>query len=241
MEPSVLHGGFQWLWADAAIIKVLFLLLFVVVPFIVKMLKEVGKAKPPGGGFQAPPRPMAGPQRPPVQQAPPGDAGVNPEIEEFLRRAAQRRSAQQGQAPQPKRPAQRPPQARPAKPPPLPSAPPARQELTPADVVSEVEAPRVASHVAEHLDNREFQQRTSKLTNVDKEADDIKQHVHDVFDHQLGSLTKKATGQTLVPAEAVTQAEAVHPVAALLGNSQNIRQAVILNEILTRPIDRWDL
>jgi hypothetical protein len=58
------------------------------------------------------------------------------------------------------------------------------------------------------------------------------------FDHSVGTL---AAGQTvasseLVPVETPTPAG---QIAAMLANPDGVRQAIVLNEILRRPVDRW--
>lgn len=157
------------------------------------------------------------------------------DIEEFLRRAAQRRAQQQSPASKPK--PQRTHQT-------------ARVEPEVIEAVEVVEladfaGESVAEHVADHMQGNVFGERISHLgENVDQADDKMEQHLHSVFEHDLGQLgARTATaadsildddspGQQLVPVEPTDY-------LALLQDPDSIRQAIILSEILARPTDRW--
>src|SRR5260221_9453929 len=107
------------------------------------------------------------------------------ENEEFLRRAAMRRAAAQQQAAQQA-------QQQAYQPPP----PPARPALTPtyADEPVEVEivydepqlGTGVTSHVAQALDNRDFNERTRQPGTAGRQADyEMQSRLQQKFDHQL--------------------------------------------------------
>jgi hypothetical protein len=184
-----------------------------------------------------------------VVVAQPGNAGpkktVFDEIEQFLARARQQaQQAQQGQQPGA-------PQHRPlAKP------------MMAEPVMAEIVAPRggLASAPAQGGRNLGTQDRvvanlnrttdTSDITaNIDRLgdsveiADDVMEaHLKEVFDHRLGSLQKDAIANSAGQSAAKKTGKAVPaPVgfAALFANTGSVRQAIVLNEILQRPADRW--
>jgi hypothetical protein len=168
-------------------------------------------------------------------------ADVANEIDEFLRRAAQQRGGQ-GQGVRPVRPPQPQPQAA------------AQAQPIQAEVVG---APKpvggeVTEHVKKYLDSQEFTRRASQLgEDVTQEVDrDIDQHLHQVFDHTVSRLAS-VPGEAAAPPAAVEPAALAEDVAvdapptfatdlaALLTSSNSIRQAIVLNEILHRPEERW--
>jgi hypothetical protein len=128
-------------------------------------------------------------------------------------------------------------------------------------------APResVAQHVAESLDSSKFSKRATQLGQVQESTDsEFRQHMQRVFQHELGSLKKEATGifeaagaaasaasadvsakatAAAAGAQSGTAPVATHKrtsdIALFLAGSKNIRDAVILSEILQRPEHRW--
>jgi len=96
----------------------------------------------------------------------------------------------------------------------------------------------VAEHVAEHLDTRRFDERAGRLSHLQSTVEkDIGGHVRSVFDHQVGTLTDKPTVQTA--AVVATTASPAEQIVAMLRDPQSMRNAVILQEILRPPTDRW--
>jgi hypothetical protein len=156
---------------------------------------------------------------------------MSDEIDDFIRRAAERRrQGQQGQRKQQ--------QQRPAQPP----AQPKRARLVEQEVVEAQVVEDVAAHVNRHLDNQQFQNRASHLGEQPAEADDkVAARLHQTFDHQLGTLTSTSAPAPTTSAPATTPT--VNPTAAalakLLASPQDFRQAFILSEILKRPADNW--
>jgi hypothetical protein len=159
---------------------------------------------------------------------------MSDEIDDFIRRAAERRrQGQQGQRKQQQ-------QQRPAQPPP--PAQPKRARLVEPEVVEAQVVEDVAAHVNRHLDNQQFQNRASHLGEQPAEADDkVAARLHQTFDHQLGSLasTSAAAPTTSAPATTPTVNPTVAALAKLLASPQDFRQAFILSEILKRPADNW--
>lgn len=174
------------------------------------------------------------------------------DLDEFLKRAAEKRKRRKPEivllddqpgpagrpsvtAPPP--PIQRPsPPARPQSPskgPPAssttPVAQPARQPLSheePLELHKSVE-----EHVQHHLDTRDFQERATKLgAEVDLADDKLEAHLHQVFDHDVGTLShgrrRAAEGET-TPSASFFQ--------AMFQSMDELRRAIILREILERP------
>jgi hypothetical protein len=60
------------------------------------------------------------------------------------------------------------------------------------------------------------------------------------FDHTVGSLTGSAVTAAEQAAAAASAAETpAAQIAAMLATPEGVRQAIIVNEILRRPTDRW--
>ncbi len=173
------------------------------------------------------------------------------EIEEFLKRAAAMRARQPGAQPAPPRPPVSPP------PTPLREAPVAplsrfapSAEVQDAEVVEaeEVTGDQVSAYVSRHLDSGLFKERASHLGEVVRSTDEaIESHLHETFEHRLGRLgasTARAEDSTLDDEEtAAAKAASVQVPAltfsALLRSPQNLRNAIILSEILNPPHIRW--
>jgi hypothetical protein len=227
--PSLLaaRGG-------AELIETLVVLVLVVGGAIFELVMRIRQAQRPGG----PPRPQP-PPRPAVKD-------VAGEIDDFLRRAAQQRAGQQGTA-QPPRPT-RPQPAKPTKPP----APPPQQPLVAQVVAPAPVGGQVTEHVQKYLDTEEFTRRGAQMggevvSQVDREID---QHLHQVFDHSVSQLAA-IPGETAAAPVAyepleLSDASAIAIPATfatgltdLLTSPESIRQAIVLNEILHRPEERW--
>lgn len=222
------------------LIWLIVVILFVVVPAIGQLLARMGRQQQPRGG-RPPGRPPGGGApagRPPARAAagrPPG--GLEDEIGEFLRRAAQQR---QGQPAPPPRPAGRPNVAQPA-----------GQQLVEAEVVRQPAiGDGIKQHLGEYLDPEEFRRRAAELGEEVAQADEqIEQRLHAKFNHEVSRLAgrpgESADAPRVEPAEepedrlAELPSTAAAGLAAMLSNDVGIRQAIVLNEILTRPQDRW--
>lgn len=160
---------------------------------------------------------------------------MSDEIDDFIRKVQERRRQGKGQ---PRRPAA----PRPAEPPP-PAPPPAaprtlvqRPEVVEAEIVGDdllVEISR------SHIDTHEFQERASRLGEELGLTDErLEARLHGTFDHQIGELSR--TQQKLLDSAAtVTPGRPENEVALLLRSPKNLRQAIILSEILNRPEHRW--
>jgi hypothetical protein len=211
------------------LLGLLMFLIFFLVPFIGQILTKLKGPPPPKGAAR------------PVQPARPAVPGtVQNEIEEFLRRANQKK-VPGGNRPQ----RQQSPRTKPAE-------KPSRAEVVRAQVVRERPVGgEVEKHVKKYLDEEEFVLRSKKLGEEVAETDDkLEQHLKSVFGHSVSKLAG-IPGETASPPGAkladtapqitlATPSVAAGDVAALFGNPTSIRQAVIISEILNRPLDRWE-
>ena len=106
---------------------------------------------------------------------------------------------------------------------------------------------RVAASVAAHLRGAEsITQHTAHLSDRVDVADDVMDaHLHQTFDHQLGRLKKTTDATPSVARQdsnataAVVAQATVLGIAHMLQSPENIRSAIILNEVFNRPVDRW--
>jgi len=103
----------------------------------------------------------------------------------------------------------------------------------------------VEATVAKDLDTSVFRQRAKQLGEQTRQAkQEAEKRLQKKFDHKLGKLDSQKQPRAK-PVEKPQAAVAVIPAtsaagfAAMLRNADNVRQAIILNEILARPVDRW--
>ena len=150
------------------------------------------------------------------------------DIEEFLRRAAQRRKQKANQSAEPPR--------RPK--PEYSNARTERQvEVIEADVVEAkvIEEPSIGSLSSRHL-------RDSHLAEKVSLADDkMDEHIHQVFDHQVGGLASSSQSDRM-PDETADDKVPENYVDALVGmlsSSTGLQQAILVREIFDRPTHRW--
>jgi hypothetical protein len=238
------------------IIKILVIALVVLSSVVGKILTSMRGPQRPAGPMRPPVIP---PQQPRQGQQPQAQAArpksVKEEIDEFLSRAAQKKQGQATPADptrrisQPMSPlAQREDPTRRISQPTAPLA----QRVGPVEAEVVRERPvggAVSAHVKKYLDEKEFDQRASKLGGEVAAADTkIEQHLQQVFGHGISKLAAKP-GETAAPPTPQTAGifqdePAALPaaglgLAALLNNIDNLRQAIVINEILKRPSDRW--
>ena len=160
-------------------------------------------------------------------------------LEEFLREVSEQQAAQQ-QAPQ--RGAPRPP-VRPA-----PAMRPAAEPVVDAEILeAEPLGAGVSQHVAQHLDASGMRQHTAQLgSEVREETQKLQSEVREKFTHKLGRLAATAQPVTLpsaasapAPPRPTIAPPRVQEITQLLRNPTSVRQAMVINEILTRPEHRW--
>ncbi|MDX1964299.1 MAG: hypothetical protein SFX18_14190 [Pirellulales bacterium] len=188
----------------------------------------------------------------PKAGAPPGNPeqkALQSEIEQFLR-TAEEQKREKGKGPRPaggktaKPNAERPrnsergKQGNRNKPPPL--APVVMAEMVP-EALSQRRS--LADTIASDLRNEQFERPSDSFSQIPHEADDIKQHVRDVFEHRVGSLATEADLAATAAANTAQQQATLDKKALITKKDllapRNIRTAIILNEILHRPTDRW--
>jgi hypothetical protein len=216
------------LFAKGEFITILMIIIFIVVPVLGQILS---KLKTPSS---------KSPTRSPRPTRPASQGSVQTEIEDFLRRANQKKAAssnrpQQQSSPRTKTAAKQ-----------------ARADVVRAEVVRERGVGgNVERHVKQYLNKEEFERRSKQLGEEVAETNEkVERHLKSVFDHSLSKIAA-TPGETASPPGAkladtapeitiATPSVAANDVAALLGNPLSIRQAIILSEILNRPLDRWE-
>ncbi len=219
------------------LLRLLVIIAILVLSGLGQLIGRLKQAKPPrpGPGRPQPPKPKVGQPDNPVAK----------EIDEFLRRVAER-SQRKGVEPvaKPRLP------ELPAKP--KVSALPKTSTEKPVVAEAAAEVPigrQVTEHVTKYLDEQEFARRSAQLgaevAEIDREVD---QHLRQTFDHSLSKLAS-VPGETAAP-PSVESAEPVQVATAVavagpeslllaLAHPDSIRQAIVLNEILHRPEERW--
>jgi hypothetical protein len=237
--------------------------LFFLVMWVINQIRDA-KKQPAPRNQQPPPQPR---QRQPRAQAPAGPAGqqadpLRDQVQDFLRRTHQQPPPEQ----QPmQRPAQRPPArrdpreievlvpeerpdderrtiAQPFRPMqqsvtsgPAPAGP---RPVTPRPKV-EASRASVSEHVADHLGSPPVGWQASKLGQriiADDAQFDVQLNAK--FDHTIGTLSSIRLSD-INPAQAIPSDTPASQIAALLASPAGVRQAIVLNEILRRPTDRW--
>jgi hypothetical protein len=89
------------------------------------------------------------------------------------------------------------------------------------------------------IDTSSFDQRAEQLSHLKQTVDqDIGAHVHSVFDHQLGRIAADTTTAIGLTNERTEPSPAEHLIT-MLRDPQGLRNAVLLQEILRPPADRW--
>jgi hypothetical protein len=200
-------------------IEVIIFLLVFILPVISQFLKKMREMPPPDK------RPI-----PPRSAEPKADVAA--EIEKFMRQAAERRRPPKGEG---RVPAEKPK-----------TAPAAATVGAAVQAAKETEPVRpvggqLRTHVEQYLDEKEFQRRESELGKTIASADEkIDAHLHETFDHRVSRL-ETATGEgTLVGAIAEVSGIVTTDWLQVLTNPDSLRNAIILNEVLRRPEERWD-
>jgi len=233
-SPAALFGA-PVLWGVdlGDVITVIVVLAIIVLSGLMQLMGKAKQGQQPARGRQRPGRAVRAGQ--PRRAARPAAGGeVDDEIADFLRRAAQRR--------------QPPPAQRPARPKPAAGPRAAQQAQVVAELVAEPRRPTtVAEHVRHHLDTSGIAQEAAELgSDVTSAEREMEQHLKETFSQGMSgadeSLAQTATqlgaggGQPVGPSVPSTSAAGL---AALLADTNNVRQAIVLSEILTRPVERW--
>jgi hypothetical protein len=238
-------------------------LIFVIIRQLLEANKAAGvnRAKPPVVPQPQQPNPLPAPA-PAVGQAGQQADPLRAQVEEFLRRAGRPAEQNQPRPPQGK-PSEIEVLVKPAQPPeqrvigqPLRQAE-WRKTTTEAaspSTVPEANKPRqirgqaksrrrqsVAEHVAEQVVARaeNIASKASQLgQRIVAEDRQFEVQVKSKFDHAVGTLAGSATSASSEQTPPAPDTPAAQ-LAALLANPGGIRQAVLVNEILRRPSERW--
>lgn len=117
---------------------------------------------------------------------------------------------------------------------------PAQREPTPYDAARERSA-RVGdplrSHLG-HLEESQLAENAAQLGEQLSQTDErVAERLHRKFDHKLGKLEHREdrpdeSANVVLPSTAES-------LAAMLANPEGLRNAILVNEILNRPADRW--
>jgi hypothetical protein len=245
------------LLADIGEVIKIIVALLVPVLWVVKQIADAKRAKGPEAQPAAPP-PAAPPQPQPPRQAAGQQADpLRNQVEEFLRRAGRGPHADQAR-PAPRdievlidepragsasrgEPVPRP--AAPAKPVAAAPSPPAMSPpSTPSRPPRRSVIPRKRKSLAERATERaavrasRIAAQTSHLgQRIIEDDQQFDVQLKAKFDHTVGTLAESA----LPAAEPVPRDTPAGQIAAMLATPDGVRQAIVVNEILRRPVDRW--
>lgn len=166
------------------------------------------------------------------------------DIEEFLRRAAERRNKQLkqkqgGQAGQQPVQQRKPPVQQPSRV----KQPPRRLVISNDQVevvrreTQDLRDEDVTEHVRRHLDVSDITEHASHLAENLEQADErLEDRLHEKFDHDLGSLKDRQPLEQIAPV--VTRQRISHlanDLIQMLKSPKSVRQAIIIAEVLRRP------
>jgi hypothetical protein len=95
----------------------------------------------------------------------------------------------------------------------------------------------IDQHVARTVDTSDITSNASRLgAEVDQSDDRLEARIHSKFDHDLGRLHADDSADSPESADVSSMAD---EIAEMLRNPKSIRQAIVLNEIFSRPAERW--
>ena len=204
-------------------IKLIIVLLIIVLSAVGNMITKSREAR------NRLPRPGG----PPGPQPRPAEKAVQSEIDDFLRRVAEPRAGKPASS------------NTIAKAPRKSVAPLAKPKPITAELVdSGPGGGGVTDHVRKFLDSTEFQRRRGEMGGDVAQADEKFEHrLQGTFEHrlgQLGAVTPQPAGEMLsASSTGVLSTGIPSGIAALFTAPDSIRQAVVINEILQRPVHRW--
>lgn len=101
----------------------------------------------------------------------------------------------------------------------------------------------VAEHVAEHVDAsmQAMGEHSARLGRRVVQADEkFDEQLHTKFDHEVGTLAERHAKRMKDEESKPEVATPAAQIVAMLTNPEGVRQAILLNEILRRPEERWD-
>jgi hypothetical protein len=245
------------------IVTLLFLVLWVVSQ-VMEGKKQAGQPPARGPAQPAVPPPPQKAGVPPAAPKPPVAGGLRGEMEEFLRRAAAQASAKQPGAAQRRRQPQpqdrievlvddegkvvaerrraespRTLEDRTATSSPVPRVAPLRR-AKPSSIANRE---TVAEHVSQHISSaaRSIGDQATQLgRRIAEEDRQFDVQLKAKFDREVGTLAARRESEpTPTSADTRDTSSPAEQLAALLANPEGIRQAIVMNEILRRPSERW--
>lgn len=223
--------------ADPSWVKIAIFIVCAII-WVVKHLIDNAKAVPAKNVLKPRPLPPSDVLKPEPVASQQKLAG---EIEQFLARANQKRR-EKGQRKQ---------QARPAvKKPPAPTPKSARRlvEVSRPDRGFEVSSSESIPVLEQALSTQQFSERAAHMVDDIARGDAAREaHRKQVFDHKLGNLADTSAAQGALTAADIAAQQATAaaanaaatPIAAMLANPESLKQAFVLNEILSLPEHRW--
>jgi hypothetical protein len=100
----------------------------------------------------------------------------------------------------------------------------------------------VAESVRSHFQGSDFARLPEHFSPLEKADENMQRHIAEVFEHKLGNLAAYTPQQPAIDMSVAPTAEGVPlaaSIAGLLATPEGFRQAIVMREILDRPIDRW--
>lgn len=221
--PLLFAAGFDWLEAILPILFVGFWILSQV--FAVFRRVAGGPARPPV--VRLPDAAREAPRQPPPPLPRDGDprAELERQIADFLRQVTGETPAAKPQPPRQS---------------PQPLVEPTRR---PQPVAPAAKAPRPAAPAAMPVSERASGAR--QVGSLDMGPSAVARHVQDAFAHKLGHLHSGLESRTDEPAQAKAARRvtggglSARDLVDAARDPATIRQAILLREILERPVDRW--
>ncbi len=131
-------------------------------------------------------------------------------------------------------------------------AEPVRAEVVPAEVARVepvIVRESVAEHVQRHIESGGLE--SSRLQSQVEQADErMASHLHQAFDHRLGRLEESKLSGTTVASTTRTEvttetqpaagSDIAARIAQMMQTPADLSAAIVLNEILKRPEERWN-
>jgi len=207
-----------------------------VIPILFMVLYVIGQLM--GGKENAKKAKQPRPAQPPKGDGPPNQAdALRREVEQFLRRA----QGQEADPPQEKRapavatiaqrPAKRPTKQR-AK---LRQPSPREVQAAPQPVSRGMRKEGVAEHVTRHIDSSNLSEHAEQLGHSVAQADErIESRLQAKFGKRMDAFRHDSK-----PADQPEPTLGAQELFDLLSRPEGMRQAILMNEILRRPTDRW--
>jgi hypothetical protein len=117
--------------------------------------------------------------------------------------------------------------------------------VEPEIVEPEIVRPSLASesvgdHVHRHIDTDPFTDRADEMgDHIEDAHQEMDDHIHEIFDHKLSNLrTQKVDDPNAISDDVPKRTIEAHWLAEMLQNPETLRQAIVLNEIMTPAFRR---